>query len=190
MLVLVDVRNLTISALAVAALVAAGCGGSDDPRPAAQSPGAVTTTPAAAADDAQAQAAAEAQEAAKRFDEAEEAVQKGDFKAALATAKDLDGDERDRIRRKISRTIAAETMALLRQGRLASAKVRLETADRYGPTPQIAEARDAYRAAKRREAERRARARRQAQLERETKAAVKHLKEMAEVYQQGALPRP
>jgi hypothetical protein len=187
MLVIVDVRNLTISTVAVAALLAAGCGGSDDPRPAAQAPGAVTTTPAAG-DDAQAQAAARAQEAAKRFDEAEEAVQKGDFKAALATAQDLDGDERDRIRRKISRTIAAETMALLRQGRLASAKTRLEAADRYGSTPEIAAARDAYRAASRREAERRAKARRQAQLDAGAEKVYEHLKGLVDARAQP--PRP
>jgi hypothetical protein len=116
------------------------------------------TTPAAPED---AQAVAETTpaetapaEPAATLADAEEAVEDGDFSEALAIAAAFSGDDRDRIRRKISRTLAREVRVALRAGDRWAAKDALRRSGRYGTTPEIRAARASYRTAKARAAER------------------------------------
>lgn len=179
-----NVRKLTLPVLVIAALAAAGCGGSDGSSGATASSSSAdgTQTAARAKADAAKQAAAEA---AKRFDAAEQAVRDGNFEQAQKTAAQNGASDRDRIRRKISRTLAAEATTLVQQGRLAAAKTRLSKAGRYGSTPQISDARDTYREAQRR-AEARRRAIRRKTLERKAaKQLLNRYQELAKQVQAG-----
>ena len=180
-----NVRNLTLWVLVIAALAAAGCGGSDSSNgsnASSSSPADSAQTAAQAKADAQKQAAAEA---AKRFDAAEQAVQDGDFKQALKTAARNGADDRNRIRRKISRTLAAEATTLVQQGHLAAARTRLNQAGRYGSTPQISDARDSYREAQRRAEARRKAARKKALERKAAKELLARYQALAKQVQAG-----
>jgi hypothetical protein len=92
------------------------------------------------------------------FSQAEQAVNDGDFVAALAIADTLGANDQDRIRRKISRTLARDVHLALRRKDRTAAKVLLTEAVDYPTTPHIRTARISYRAAKARAARTQSRA--------------------------------
>lgn len=101
-------------------------------------------------------------EPAPTFADAEQAVEDDDFPQALLIAAALGNSEKNRIRRKISRTLARQARSALRAGDRAAAGRAIRRADRFGATPEIRAARSSYRAAKSR-ASARAAARRAAE---------------------------
>lgn len=81
------------------------------------------------------------------FADAEQAVEDGDFSGAVRIANTLGEDDGDRIRRKISRTLARDVHRALRTGGRSRASAILARADGYPATPQLRAARASYRAA-------------------------------------------
>ena len=80
--------------------------------------------------------------------DAEQAVETGDFGAAVQIAETLGEDDGDRVRRKISRMLARDVRRALRTGDRSRASSILARADSYPATSQIRSARASYRAAK------------------------------------------
>ncbi len=131
-------------------------------------------------------------EPAETFDDAVQAADDDDYTEALAIAAALGDGERSRIRRRISRRLAARARAALRDGRRGRARRLLAEARDYPRTRETTAARTSLRVADERAAARREQrriAREQARVEREQAAAAAEAQRRAEE-EAAAAPEP